>query len=498
MPVGLIPPGMTRDEYNRYPLAERRRISAAERARVATASTLQEWELELLHGNAWTNLGTGINAAVTSMSGMGTAMSAATHTMSTTGYGMTVPPIPSATRHLLNLPTVEVSAPETFDTDFGELIEEEEEDTDAECPHCYSTVDRDTIRDDNCDECERTCENCGYEGSSYSGDWEYITYNGYVCSECVRYCEECGNHYAGEDECCPRSAYDRGIHDYGHLTDPHLWLGGPLPRNEAGKQIGFYTGVEVEVTAPDDADAEPVYVWAAKHLGSRDAIQCKEDGSVNGFEIVTMPMTPEFFESVNWESFMDMLNREYPLHGDEPYRHGIHVHIGRVAFKRDDVAIAAYCYLLSQGEHLERIARRAPYSYCEKVARPVSVSIVRNQPNSRQAQKLANQGVYGVRESAINLKPLNTIEIRAFKSTRKADELRNAVRVTYVAAEYIRSLRVGKAAISPKALHWSEFARWTAAHHPEAFASIAGIATKDSNAKATAGKTLVGAANRDH
>lgn len=367
------------------------------------------------------------------------------------------------------------------------------------CPHCGRTTQEELVEFSDgsrgCGRCTSTCWGC--EGVEMNYNLTYVD-GDYYCNSCTTTCDECGYVYPADDFECPNedSHYrDRGIHGYGH-TRPSMWLGGPLVKKDDGKidtnQPGaYYLGIELEVSAGCDDSAMWAYEWAEKHLGNRDAVDCKEDSSVEGYEIVTQPMTPQVFESVDWESFMAALNANHPIYGDEPSEHGLHVHIGRIAFDRDDVATAAYAYLLSQGSHLERIGRRSAYHYCEKVVHPVSahISQMAGYKNTAQTRKVVNRGIYAGRD-AVNLQNNDTIEIRAFRSTRSADDLRNAVRLTYLAADYIRYLRVNREAVSPKSLHWSRFAAWVAGVRPDAFASIAGIEYKDSNKLVTA-KALV-------
>lgn len=354
-----------------------------------------------------------------------------------------------------------------------------------------------------CASCVTTCTECNDVHLRAYG--MIHTINGrYVCSECATMCDACGTRYIG-DECPDWDEHElpRGVHSYGH-THPSMWLGGPLPKKEDGKintavPGSYYLGIELEISASYEQSAMPIYDWAEAHLGHRDAIVCKEDSSVSGFEIVTQPMTPEMFESVDWESFMDLINTNHPLRrSDEPTEHGLHVHIGRIAFERDDVAQAAYSYLLSQGDHLERIGRREAYHYCAKVQYPVSAHISRmgQMKTTAQTIKVQRRGIYAGRD-AVNLQNDNTIEVRAFRSTRNADYLRNAVRLTYIAAEYIRYLRVNREAVSPKSLHWARFAEWVGEHYPEAHASIAGIDSEGSNKRVLVGASTTPAVNFD-
>jgi hypothetical protein len=253
-----------------------------------------------------------------------------------------------------------------------------------------------------------------------------------------------------------------------------MWLGGPLPKNDKGEHVGYYVGFELEISADVSSGAMEVHAWSDRHM-TAGALDCKHDSSVAGFEIASQPMTPAYFESRNWESFFRMLENEYPTYDRrEPYDHGLHVHIGRVAFRRDDVAIAMFCYLLAQDgqKHLTRIARRDPYHYCKRVDKPVSTAIVRSKPYGRQGRRLSASGVYPGRD-AINLENRETIEIRSFRSTRNADELRDAVRVVYLAADYVMSLRAS-GFVTPRALHWGAFAAWVKINHREAYKSIRG------------------------
>jgi len=326
-----------------------------------------------------------------------------------------------------------------------------------------------------CDGCEPTCGECGEPLDEHAFEDE----GEYRCADCRPQCEECGRNLDYFDQECSRCGDENGIRPYSH-THPMMWLGGPVDRDEDGERDGYYLGIELEVSANTyRCKTKPIRDWAAEHLTHRDALDLKHDSSVAGFEIVTQPMTPTFFEGVDWKSFMTMLNETIPVDdNEEPEGHGMHVHIGRTAFGYSDVATAAFAYLLAaDDQHLVRISRREPTHYCDKIHKPVSEAVVagRKSRESKQGVKLRRQGIYPTR-GAINLENRDTIEIRAAKSTRDPQEFIDSVRVVYIAAEYIRHLMdKGPGFIAPKALHWSEFARWTATAYPDAFASIAGM-----------------------
>jgi hypothetical protein len=302
-------------------------------------------------------------------------------------------------------------------------------------------------------------------------------YGSFYCNRCGIECSGCGSWRRRRTRCyqCNRL---RNIDGYGH-TRPVHWLGGPLPKDAKGRNDGYYLGFELEISATR-GDGNVLRQWAEDNLGYRDGLDCKQDSSVAGFEIATQPMTPEFFESMDWESFFKTINSEFSLgrKKNEPDTHGLHVHIGRTAFERDPFALAAFCHLIGQGGHLERIARRDPTYYCAKVEKPASAVIAKAHYDgtmiNKQTARLYNDGNMSGR-GAINLYPSQTVEIRAFRSTRNPQDLKDAVRLVYVAAEYVRALRKGKALVSPRALEWTAFARWVGQNYPDAFASIANL-----------------------
>lgn len=320
-----------------------------------------------------------------------------------------------------------------------------------------------------CEHCYASCEECGHVG--HVDDFTYRDYFGHYCENCAHWCDSCDeSYYSDYCENCADSDDEEGIREYGS-THPSTWYGGPGGR--------YYIGIEHEVYMDLPRSATHMHEWSAANVGT-DFLDCKHDGSVIGYEIATQPMTPEFFENVDWDGYMQVLNDNQPVSGGvEPTDHGLHVHIGKVAFDRDEVAIAAFCYLIAQGTHLERIARREPYHYCNKVTQPVKVAISRGKQTA-QYRRIMNTGnpVYAGRD-AINLTNSKTIEIRAFASTRSANDLRNAVRVVYYAADYVNELRKSKRGLNRQVLAWAEFARWVAANHPEGFASIAGLETEN-------------------
>jgi len=94
-----------------------------------------------------------------------------------------------------------------------------------------------------------------------------------------------------------------------------------------------------------------------------------------------------------------------------------------------------------------------------------------------QFKRLSNKGLY-VGRDALNFGNSKTVEVRAFRSTRNADDLRAAVRLVYYTADYVRHLMDEGQVSNPARLNWTQFTLWVATNHPEGFASIANLSDK--------------------
>jgi hypothetical protein len=283
----------------------------------------------------------------------------------------------------------------------------------------------------------------------------------------------------------------RGINSYSYKPSP-MWFGG----------VGapYYMGMELEISADDSASAWPIYNWAADR-GYRDLFYCKEDGSVEGFEIVSHPMTPEFVRDFPWDAFFDMLNQEYPLSRggvhSERRDHGLHIHVSRSAFKGNVSALARFSYLLNMhSDQVTRIARRGRTEYTSFTDAPVSEVAMSHQPwlsrwseavdrsvysydtgtyeaqtapkwakwaaygpnslTGRVVQEAAQGGTYLQRYRAVNLLNRETVEIRAFRSTRNASELWDAFSLLIDAVSFSTNMQLRHKPIA-EVMTWDAF-----------------------------------------
>lgn len=337
--------------------------------------------------------------------------------------------------------------------------------------------------------------NCRFCDTVFCGEDAYFDHQAEYCDACDAH--HCSSDYSHED-CGGDYGDGEGIFNYSHK-----------PRAQFHGTGDYFLGVELEISARSGSSAYPIYDWA-RNNGHDGLFYCKEDSSVCGFEIVTHPMSPSYFESVDWDAFMAMLNREYPLRNgntEENNEHGLHVHISRSAF-RSPVHLARWSLLLNRSsEHVERIARRSGSGWAAFRARSCVSDVLAtdNRVASRFIERhMARTPIrctcdgcvwlpedqrtitgyraavgykrirpdYPPRYSVTNMHNDHTVEVRAFKSTRNADEFRDSVRLVYTSADYVAS-HATSAHVIPS---WGAFTEYVRDNVPAYFPTVCGLA----------------------
>lgn len=264
------------------------------------------------------------------------------------------------------------------------------------------------------------------------------------------FCDACDQYDCGRDEeehnnyCEHCDRYDCGRN---HVINSYSFK--PRPKWLGGTESPYYLGFELEVTSYDEGnDAQRVKDWTDANIG-KDSVYLKEDGSVDGFEIVSHPMTPEFFESVDWRAFMSVVRQNDS--GDrsyEPSGHGLHVHVSRTAFP-NTLTLARWIYLWNAQRN-----RRTAIDLCRRESsnwamfRDNDIRQLARVGRSKRREALdgwPNSVFYPnfERYSLINLTNDATVEFRGFRSTRRADAFKKSVRSIYRSVDYVRNMRPG-------------------------------------------------------
>ena len=307
------------------------------------------------------------------------------------------------------------------------------------CAYCESEG-WDLYANGRCESCAETCYDCGYPFDGTRETW----YSDRYCTDCVRICAHCDAEYVGDysdhcDECSP------GLSPYG-TTEVELFHGCECsPYGGRGEGCdGLHVGIELETGALGSGTIEAARDFARRHLSGY--LDAKEDCTVEA-EFVTQPMTPDFFNSVPWEQW---LNGVYWYGTGDRSDVGLHVHVSRDyiepnGFGSDLLALAAFVRLIEDEECWEIAGRRGGYN---SEIGPVAELV-----------KRIKQGRTPSRAHSVNLNLNKSLEVRLFNTADSADELRARVRYVIDAARYVRHLRderksIAHHATAPKMREW--------------------------------------------
>ncbi len=304
---------------------------------------------------------------------------------------------------------------------------------------CFSTVDGN----------ERWCESCIDAAASwcdsceeyYSEGTNYISDRGsYWCGDCVSnnasYCEWCDEY--NQNGCGRCDEEPEVIHDYNYRPD--------LIFHSTDKSERLFFGMELELECRDGRLDPADY---ASRLESHDLGYLKSDGSLsNGFEIVTHPMSHDFFKNEADELWttIENLRTQYKVMTWGASTTGVHIHISRSGFN-GGAHMHRFLNLVYTNQNLfSTIAGRES----DRWAKFDDVKeAMRNGTNSEGyttyksyrsfAKKLKN-GHNSDRYSAVNTQNRDTLEMRIFKSTTKIPRLKAYLDLAHASVEYTRTM----------------------------------------------------------
>lgn len=273
---------------------------------------------------------------------------------------------------------------------------------------CAACFDTNYYTCEDCSESEEA-DNCRFPGdrvvceSCYANYFECYSCGGMYDSECVSsytpedypnraYCEDCASRYLTFCENCDTHTRDGcNCREVGHVSDytfdglldystkpDYDFLALPYERVDNGT---IFMGIELEIEL-DGCDESATLNIIRKHLSGK-AI-CKYDGSLNdGIEIVTCPMTLDYFKSLPWKELLDELRRA-GCRSHTGGTCGLHVHTTRrnsaTQYYKIDGRLNRYPHVnnmyswvvKSLERKLKPFSRRKNFGYCQFTAEPDS------------------------------------------------------------------------------------------------------------------------------
>ena len=286
-----------------------------------------------------------------------------------------------------------------------------------------------------CDDCVGWCDTCCESYRDYSDHLSrYCDYcDTYYCPDAdYEYCEDCDEIRC--TDCGPCTRCHSAIRQYSYR--PHSYR----PKGDFSNSV--LMGLELEV----DGDQSDIVDAVHKYDDDESHIYLKHDGSIDGVELVTHPMT------LDWAMqypFGDLV-RTIENHGGRASNAcGLHIHVSRNAFKRGSShAMRWLMFLYRNAENItDYVARRESNQWAAWT-----------KPRHRELFRKATGVHRGERYVAVNCNNGRTYELRFFASTLDETELLASLQFADASVEYTRALSAGDVAAG--ALRWHRFATW--------------------------------------
>lgn len=314
-----------------------------------------------------------------------------------------------------------------------------------------------------CSDCARTCDNCaqlGTENDDYHSvdGWMWcdscVNDYGHWCESCEEYTQRSTNYIADRDtywcdsctsgtffcdDCdqyfdegyCENCADDRVIHDYNYTPDLVF-------HTTSGNERLFF-GIEIEVEAGRGLSDAAEY---ASQLESMDLAYLKSDGSLNcGFEVVTHPMSHDFFKNEAQE-FFDVITGLRETHKVKSWGTttcGLHIHISRTGFNGGAHMHRFLNLVYSNQDFYETMAGRTS----DRWAKFDDVNRWDNNQNVyRSFSRKLDTDRGSDRYSAVNTNNHGTLEMRIFKGTTNVSAIKSHIDLAHASVEYTRTLSI--------------------------------------------------------
>jgi len=350
------------------------------------------------------------------------------------------------------------------------------------CISCNQEATSDDYKTDNddpvCSDCIRTCERCDTVGTIDDSYFE-VDGNQVWCDSCAEnranWCDNCevyhtGDHFQAEDRSgtycdacwmdvltycdgCNCYYYDpcgceesnRFIHDYDYMPDLKFHTVNENPTTPADS---LYLGMEIEMEAPNrDYDVLNNAAEYASNLEDYNLAYIKSDGSLDcGFEVVTHPMTHEYFKN-HAPKFWDViwgLRNEFRMKTWSAGTAGIHIHLSRAGFN-NGAHIHRFLQLVYNNEELySKLAGRTSNRWA-KYDDVIAYDNATDKMVKKFVGKMQRYGDnHSDRYSAVNTLNRNTLEMRIFRSTLNPDTIKSALDLAHASVEYTRRLTVNQ------------------------------------------------------
>lgn len=333
----------------------------------------------------------------------------------------------------------------------------------CECGSLVLVADLITVNRNRRDE-QCACNRCVHTSDFFvcrSCDGLFTQNHYWGCYNDESICDNCSNNYVACEQCdrvvlTEDAYYEDESHQYLCYECFHQSLDSiindyyykPCPVFHGNTSDNGFLGVELEVdNTTDDCSSEEIKGCARALISNySDSIYLKHDGSLlNGFEIVSHPMTLDYHMSQF--SWADIMNRclDANLRSHDTSSCGLHIHISRSYFgsneSTQDLNIAKLLILISEfyQSHILKFSRRKEHElrWCCDPA----VMFEKDDNEETVIGKMKYSKSKG-RYQAVNLQNPSTVEFRIFKGTLKHTTFIAALQFVVVISEYAKNTKL--------------------------------------------------------
>lgn len=281
---------------------------------------------------------------------------------------------------------------------------------------------------------------------------------GYTCERCnvivhsdsIAYDEDSDSYYCYD---CYSIVADASslLHDHSYRPQLVYWHkasdGSLSGRARPFTTKTLYMGFELETNSNGDRRGE-----AARYIydnSDENYLILKRDGSVSGFEMVSMPATlAAHKEMAPWQAIENL--RNYDMTSWRGAGCGLHVHVSRSAFGKDDI----YKLLTFHQQNAEMIQR-----FGGRHSDQWATFHVRYGSDEPSKLLMAKGHSNYHRYVAVNLQNRHTIELRYFRGSLKATTVIGVLEFVHTLHEYITSINAVDV-FNHGALAWGAYIEW--------------------------------------
>lgn len=341
------------------------------------------------------------------------------------------------------------------------------------CQECIVLCDRcesvETVHDSmyTVDGDHTWCESCAENRAYYCDSCnEYNSYGtsfvedarASYCESCLEdcyYCEDCDTYTSeGCDNCSSDSdgMGNRIIHDYSYRPDPIFHSTNPDER--------LFFGIEIEVEASDSRSDSAMHAY---QLEGADLAYLKNDGSLDhGFEIVTHPMSHDFYKneaSQLWEVLENLRSKSgLRVKSWDTRTCGLHIHISRTGFSGGAHMHRFLNLVYSNPEFYSALAGRSSDQWAkftdiyqkeyrrdangERIPAPPTSGLYWEVDTKRTFKHKLDPNRGSDRYSAVNTLNAHTLEMRIFRGTVNGNTVKAQLDLAHASVEYTRTLSV--------------------------------------------------------